>query len=677
MAPPPDHTKPHYELPASLKPAGPSGTDILARERARASFSSDELSLYLFGKEALDKQDAIVAILENDSVLDKSSVYYYGRSDLFRYALRKEKRLQQLQIEHNWSREDVMLADSLCDVPGPFNLNRTMFITTLEKMATDEQRKLYLEPAYANQITGCYAQTELGHGSNVQGLETTATWIEQDKEFEIHSPSLTASKWWIGGLGRSADHAILMAQLIVNGKRKGPHPFIIQIRDVQTREILPGRLIGDIGPKAGYGGVDNGFMLFDHVRVPHVAMLAKLARLDPDSGLYHPPANPALNYGTLSWVRANIVQQASKVHMRAVTVAIRYCSIRRQFQDRDHPLFENGKPLETPVLDYTSVQIRVFPLIARAFAFHYTAKYMFELYHRNQINMDKGDLSLLADMHATSSGLKSYTSIASAQSIEDCRRACGGHGFSLAAGLPTQYANYLPTARYLFKTMRALKAGNAPKEDTVTTDYMRRYLRARQERASIKYTGDLLDPLFFGRAFGHRAAYLTERALALRDEQKRSWNELLVDLFNMSKAHSEYVIVRQFAFAILSDDDLNRRPAIRSVMQQIFLLYACHTMVEEGADFFASGFIDSEQFALLRATVQKTMAELRPNAVALVDAFKLPDYLLNSALGRSDGKVYESLFDFALREPLNAVKWNTDVNDLQTLDIERAERAKL
>ncbi|KAK0541646.1 hypothetical protein OC845_006958, partial [Tilletia horrida] len=167
------------------------------------------------------------------------------------------------------------------------------------------------------------------------------------------------------------------------------------------------------------------------------------------------------------------------------------------------------------------------------------------------------------------------------------------------------------------------------------------------------------------------------RALALRDDHKSSWNSLLPELFAMGKAHSQYVVVRQFAFAILNDRDLNSRPAIRAVMQQIFLLFASHTMVTEGADFLACGFIDREQFALLRGTVQKTLAELRPNAVALVDSFAIPDYLLNSALGRSDGKVYESLFDFALREPLNAVKWNVDVDDLDTMDIGRAERSKL
>ena len=52
-------------------------------------------------------------------------------------------------------------------------------------------------------IIGCYAQTELGHGSNVRGLETTATWDPLRQEFEIHSPYLTASKWSALQINRS------------------------------------------------------------------------------------------------------------------------------------------------------------------------------------------------------------------------------------------------------------------------------------------------------------------------------------------------------------------------------------------------------------------------------------------------------------------------------------------
>jgi acyl-CoA oxidase len=53
--------------------------------------------------------------------------------------------------------------------------------------------------------------------------------------------------------------------------------------------------------------------------------------------------------------------------------------------------------------------------------------------------------------------------------------------------------------------------------------------------------------------------------------------------------------------------------------------------------------------------------EVRPNAVALVDSFKFPDYLLNSSLGRSDGKVYEDMTERAGMEPINGLTMNIDI----------------
>lgn len=69
-----------------------------------------------------------------------------------------------------------------------------MFIPAIKGQGTEEQLQKWLPLAYKMQIIGCYAQTELGHGSNVQGLETTATFDPQTDEFIIHSPTLTSSK---------------------------------------------------------------------------------------------------------------------------------------------------------------------------------------------------------------------------------------------------------------------------------------------------------------------------------------------------------------------------------------------------------------------------------------------------------------------------------------------------
>ena len=73
-------------------------------------------------------------------------------------------------------------------------------------------------------------------------------------------------------------------------------------------------------------------------------------------------------------------------------------------------------------------------------------------------------------------------------------------------------------------------------------------------------------------------------------------------------------------------------------------------MDTEAGDFQRSGYLSAEQAELLRSKVDELLGSLRPQAVPLVDSFKLPDYLLNSALGRGDGDVYRSLFDFAIRE---------------------------
>lgn len=60
-------------------------------------------------------------------------------------------------------------------------------------------------------------QTELGHGSNVSALETTATYDPSTQEFVMNTPTLSATKWWIGALGTMATHALVMAKLILNG----------------------------------------------------------------------------------------------------------------------------------------------------------------------------------------------------------------------------------------------------------------------------------------------------------------------------------------------------------------------------------------------------------------------------------------------------------------------------
>ncbi|KAJ1931532.1 hypothetical protein GGF37_007365, partial [Kickxella alabastrina] len=130
------------------------------------------------------------------------------------HAMKIGLRLIQLMHQGVLTAEEIPIADMILDLNGPFGLHRAMFIPTLQNQATEEQRRVFLEPALRYEILGCYAQTEIGHGSNVQGLETTCTFIPETDEFDVHTPSVSACKWWIGSLGVTATHAMVMAQLI-------------------------------------------------------------------------------------------------------------------------------------------------------------------------------------------------------------------------------------------------------------------------------------------------------------------------------------------------------------------------------------------------------------------------------------------------------------------------------
>ena len=69
-------------------------------------------------------------------------------------------------------------------------------------------RPEWLPKALGLKLIGTYAQTELGHGTFVRGLQTTATYDPDSQQFILHTPTLTATKWWPGGLGKTSTHVV-------------------------------------------------------------------------------------------------------------------------------------------------------------------------------------------------------------------------------------------------------------------------------------------------------------------------------------------------------------------------------------------------------------------------------------------------------------------------------------
>ena len=247
------------------------------------------------------------------------------------------------------------------------DLHILMFIPSLRATFTAAQQALWVPQAEQWRIIGCYCQTELGHGSNVQAIETTATYIHATDEIEIHTPSLTAIKWWPGALAATANHAMVFARLIVprnggnveNDNLKstntskdmsydwGVHNFVVPLRDMQTHCPLPGITIGDVGPKMGYASNDNGYVHFDRVRIPRATHMGMARAILGKEGHYHllpvslspteqnssrrDRAEKILLYKTMTDVRAYFVKwSCAQILSKAVTIAVRYSAVRRQ-----------------------------------------------------------------------------------------------------------------------------------------------------------------------------------------------------------------------------------------------------------------------------------------------------------------------------------------------------------
>ncbi|KIW33874.1 uncharacterized protein PV07_00689 [Cladophialophora immunda] len=646
------------DFTASLRPAQPDGPTMLSQERMRSGINSEQLAQHLLAKNGfLERQKKILDILNKHSIFIKQNQLNLARPDRYYLALARAKQIRRLVAEHKWDRLDVDMAEYLVDEMSPFALNSTMFLKSMQQQCNEQQRAYWLPKTNSFDVLGCYAQTELGHGSNVKGLECEARWDQQTKTFVIHSPTLTASKWWNGSLGRTANHAVVVAQLLLPSgagfKSYGPHQFIVQIRDMKTHQPLDGIVIGDIGPKYGYTTMDNGYttmdngyMLFQHHRVPHIQQVV---------------------YGTMTAIRADIVEHARLILARAVTIAIRYTSIRRQFKDRDE---SNPSAPELVVLDYPTVQMRLFPLLATTFALHYTGLAMRALYESNQETISRNDFSALAETHALSSGLKALCTTLAADGIETSRRALGGHGFGGGSGMIPLNSDYLSkptvegdnymitqqTASYLIKAMG--RAKRQPSAQCDPTQQMYREYLSGGTKAPLKL---LDDDAAIVRAFEIRACVVGHQVYQARVENGRGWTNLMVELHELSIIHSEMLLVRNYFTALQTRSGPPLSDQTWDVMRLMFQLFSLKTILTRPAEFLASGLITVDEMTRLKDEVASIMAKLRPHAVSLVDAWKIPDYLLQSALGSYDGDVYNRLFKQAHEmNPLNKLTFNPD-----------------
>ncbi|KAM5274377.1 peroxisomal acyl-coenzyme A oxidase 1 isoform 4-T4 [Ctenodactylus gundi] len=427
-------------------------------------------------------------------------------------------------------------------------------------------------------------------------------------------------------------------------------------------EMGHGITVGDIGPKFGYDEMDNGYLKMDNYRIPRENMLMKYAQVKPD-GTYVKPLSNKLTYGTMVFVRSFLVGEAARSLSKACTIAVRYSAVRHQSEIRP------GEP-EPQILDFQTQQYKLFPLLATAYAFQFVGRYMKETYHRINESIGQGDLSELPELHALTAGLKAFTTWTANSAIEECRLACGGHGYSHCSGIPNIYVTFTPactfegentvmmlqTARFLMKSYDQVHSG---KLVGGTVSYLNDLPSQRiqpQQVAAWPTVVDLSSPESLTEVYKLRAARLVDIAaknlkaeMSHRKSKEVAWNLTSVDLVRASEAHCHYVVVKIFAERLLKIQD----KSIHTVLKNLFLLYSLYGINQKAGDFLQGNIMAGSQFTQVNQRIMELLTIIRPDAVALVDAFDFKDVTLGSVLGRYDGNVYENLFEWAKKSPLN------------------------
>lgn len=336
----------------------------LVKERKKCTFNTLELIHLLDGGEdkTKERQQREALFLKDPELHSEVPLEYLSHKERYEESVRITCKIFQKLQEYHGGLEHVrevlggQLGSALLKDGTPLGVHYVMFIPTLIGQGDTQQQAEWLLKAWTCNIIGTYAQTELGHGTFIRGLETTATYDPKTEEFVLNCPTLTAYKWWPGGLGQSANYAVVLAQLYTQDKCQGIHPFIVQLRDEETHEPLWGIKIGEIGCKLGMNGANNGYLGFENVRIPRTNMLMKHSKVLPD-GTYVTSSSSKLTYGTMIFVRVVLVQYAELYLRKATIIATRYSAVRRQSQI-------NPNENEVQIIDYVTQQNKLFPYIA-------------------------------------------------------------------------------------------------------------------------------------------------------------------------------------------------------------------------------------------------------------------------------------------------------------------------
>ncbi|MBD1270098.1 acyl-CoA dehydrogenase family protein [Aeromicrobium tamlense] len=529
-----------------------------------------------------------------------------------------------------------------------------LFGGAIENLGTERHHEKYI-PALINlDLLGCFAMTETGHGSDVQSLETTATYDPATQEFVVHSPTPSARKDYIGGAAKHARVAAVFARLVTLGEDHGVHCFVVPIRD-EAGDDLPGVTTSDCGHKGGLGGVDNGRIMFDQVRIPRENLLNRYGNVD-EGGTYSSPID-SLNarfftmIGTLIRGRVSVGGSARAAAEVALSIATRYALQRRQFE---------GVPgEETVLLDYRMHQRRLLPLLAEAYAFRFAHNQLVARMHRLQTEADP-DAHAQRELEGRAAGLKAALTSFATRAIQECREACGGAGYLsenrlttlkadsdvfttfegdnvvllqlVAKELLTSYAKEVtgldPVGMVRFA---AGTVAETVKERTAAAQLIQRLIdaRSRDDDHNLLDRGTQLD------LFEDREQHVIEtaaRRLRRAGDDKgaafETFNAAQDHVVKIGQVHIDRVVLEAFTAGIARCEDEEAADVLRDLCS----LYALTVIERDKAWFMEHNRISDTRAKAVTTEINALLEKLRPHALALVEGLGVPEETLGAAM---------------------------------------------
>jgi acyl-CoA oxidase len=520
-----------------------------------------------------------------------------------------------------------------------------LFAGAVANLGTRWHQDTFLPDITSMKLLGCYAMTELGHGSDVSGLETTITYVPESDEYEVHSETPEATKAYIGNAARDGAMAVVFGQLLVRGKHHGVHAVLVPIRD-ETGAALPGVTIADHGVKGGLLGVDNGMLRFDRVRVPRRMLLDRYGGVDA-SGQYRSPIENANRrfftmLGTLVRGRVCIAGGAGIAARSALSIATRYALKRRQFA-------APGRPDGVLLLDYLTHQRRLLPAIARAYALGFAQNEL----AASLVHIQGGGEHTERDqrrLETMAAGLKATATRFANDTIQECREACGGAGYMaenrlvglradadvfatfegdntvllqlVTKALLTDYRQVWgdldrvgmvqASARMVGGTVLERTAANLLVDRLVAT--------ARRQPEELALVDRAWHAYLFEERERHSLESLARRMRRADSRDFESVNRLGDHMLFVARAHLERVLLEAFIAGIESCTD----PKAREVLERLCSLFALSSIDADRGWFAEHNRISAGRSKALGAQLNKLCAELRPDALALVEGLGVP-----------------------------------------------------